>query len=75
MVKLAEPAPIDNEKIQVACVSDEHVDLTTNSTCWTAGWGRQLIEEFELHTIKVRCEASTVASSDNALSSYYINEN
>ena len=51
MVKLVDPAPIDNEKVQVACVSDEHVK--PNSTYWTAGWGRQLANNTELHTIKV----------------------
>ena len=56
MVKLADSAPIDNEKVQVACVSDEHVK--PNSTCWTAGWGEQLAENTELHTLKVNGELS-----------------
>ena len=51
MLKLAESAPIDNKKIQVACVSDEHVK--PNSTCWTAGWGEQLSDRIELHTIRL----------------------
>ena len=53
LLELAESADVDNEKVQVACLPEEHVDLT-NARCWTAGWGQQLGQEFELHSISLK---------------------
>ena len=52
MLELLESAEVDNERVQVACLPDEHVDFT-NASCWTAGWGQQLDREVELHSISV----------------------
>lgn len=51
MIELEYAAPVDNERVQVACFSSEHIE--PGAKCWTAGWGTQLGPVTELHTISV----------------------